>query len=92
MEWQRENFIISTDKSKLNIHYIHQFLSNESYWAAGIPYAIVEKSIPTLFVLVSMTLKNKSVLHVSLRMKLHLVTWLMYLLILPTAEEAWANG
>jgi len=45
MEWQRENFIISTDKSKLNIHYIHQFLSNESYWAAGIPYAIVEKSI-----------------------------------------------
>ena len=45
MEWQQENFIISTDKSKLNIHYIHQFLSNESYWAAGIPYAIVEKSI-----------------------------------------------
>ena len=45
MEWQQENFIISTDKSKLNINYIHQFLSNESYWAAGIPYAIVEKSI-----------------------------------------------
>ena len=45
MEWQQENFIISTDKSKLNIHYIHQFLCNESYWAAGIPYAIVEKSI-----------------------------------------------
>ena len=45
MEWQQENFIISTDKSKLDIPYIHQFLSNESYWAAGIPYDIVEKSI-----------------------------------------------
>ncbi len=45
MEWQNENFIISTDKSKLNIVYIHQFLSFESYWAAGIPYAIVETSI-----------------------------------------------
>ena len=45
MEWQHENFIISTDKSKLNVHYIHQFLSNESYWAAGISYTIVQKSI-----------------------------------------------
>ena len=45
MEWQHENFIISTDKSKLNLHYIHQFLSNESYWAEGIPLIIVEKSI-----------------------------------------------
>ena len=45
MEWQHENFIISTDKSKLNLHYIHQFLSTESYWAEGIPLTIVEKSI-----------------------------------------------
>ena len=45
MQWQRENFIISTDKSKLDIAYIHRFLSNDSYWAAGIPFVIVEKSI-----------------------------------------------
>lgn len=45
MEWQRENFIISTDKSKLNISYIHHFLANESYWAAGVPLSIVKKSI-----------------------------------------------
>ena len=45
MEWQLEKFIISNDKSKLDLPYIHQFLSNESYWAAGIPYAIVAKSI-----------------------------------------------
>jgi GNAT superfamily N-acetyltransferase len=45
MEWQRENFIISTDKSKLNIPYIHRFLTNESYWAAGVPLSIIEKSV-----------------------------------------------
>jgi GNAT superfamily N-acetyltransferase len=45
MEWQRENFIISTDKSRLNIDYIHQFLSKESYWAANIPLHIVTTSI-----------------------------------------------
>ena len=45
MEWQRENFIISTDKTKLNIPYIHQFLAIESYWAANIPLHIVETSI-----------------------------------------------
>jgi len=45
MEWQQENFIISTDKNKLNLTYIHQFLSNKSYWAEGIPFDIVKKSI-----------------------------------------------
>ena len=45
MEWLRENFIISTDKGKLNIPYIHHFLSKESYWAANIPLHIVKTSI-----------------------------------------------
>ena len=49
MEWQRENFIISTDKGKLNIPYIHQFLAIESYWAANIPLHIVETSIEHSF-------------------------------------------
>jgi len=45
MEWQQENFIISTDKNKLNLPYIHYFLSNQSYWAQGIRLDIVKKSI-----------------------------------------------
>jgi GNAT superfamily N-acetyltransferase len=45
MEWHKENFIISTDKSKLDIPYIHQFLSEESYWAANVSIDIVEQSI-----------------------------------------------
>jgi len=40
-----ENITISTDKSKLDISLIHQFLSHESYWAKGIPIEIVKRSI-----------------------------------------------
>ena len=36
--------IISTDKSKLDVGLIHDFLRH-SYWAADIPLAVVQKSI-----------------------------------------------
>ncbi len=38
-------FLYSTDKSKLNLDYIHHFLSKESYWAKNIPINIVKTSI-----------------------------------------------
>lgn len=38
-------FLYSTDKSKLNLDYIHHFLSKESYWAKNIPMDIVKTSI-----------------------------------------------
>jgi N-acetylglutamate synthase-like GNAT family acetyltransferase len=41
----KENYLISTDKAKLDIDLIYNYLSKESYWAQGIPKAIVEKSI-----------------------------------------------
>ncbi len=41
----KENHLISTDPSKLNIDFIHHYLSEESYWAKGIPRSVVEKSI-----------------------------------------------
>lgn len=44
-EYQEHNVLISTDKSKLNIDLIHDYLSNHSYWAANIPLEIVQKSI-----------------------------------------------
>jgi GNAT superfamily N-acetyltransferase len=37
--------LFSTDKSRLNILYIHHFLFHESYWAKGIPLNLVERSI-----------------------------------------------
>ena len=38
-------FLISTDKSKLDLDVIHDFLSRDSYWAAGIPRDTVARSI-----------------------------------------------
>jgi len=45
----KENFIISTDKSKLDLAVIHQYLSTESYWAKNIPVALVQKAIEGSF-------------------------------------------
>jgi GNAT superfamily N-acetyltransferase len=36
---------ITTDTDKLDIDLIHRFLSDESYWASGIPRDLVERSI-----------------------------------------------
>ena len=45
MNWQRDGIVISTDKQSLDTRYIHEFLSNHSYWAAHIPYDTVCRSI-----------------------------------------------
>ncbi|MEA5426295.1 GNAT family N-acetyltransferase [Arcicella lustrica] len=44
-EVQKDDFLISTDKSKLQIDVIHDYLCNRSYWAKGIPVEIVQRSI-----------------------------------------------
>ena len=38
-------FLYSSDKKKLDVNYIHHYLSEESYWAKNIPREIVQKSI-----------------------------------------------
>jgi GNAT superfamily N-acetyltransferase len=43
------NYCISTDRRKLDIALIHHYLSNESYWAQGIPVSVVERSIEHSF-------------------------------------------
>jgi GNAT superfamily N-acetyltransferase len=46
MEWTREGgYLISTDKERLDIDYIHCWLSERSYWAQGRSREVVEKSI-----------------------------------------------
>jgi len=44
LEWERGDLLVSTDPQRLNVEAIHAFLSR-SYWAAGIPREIVERSI-----------------------------------------------
>ena len=41
----KNDFCISTDKSKLNIEVIHDYLSNESYWCKNVPFEKVKRSI-----------------------------------------------
>ncbi|MFN8345686.1 MAG: GNAT family N-acetyltransferase [Spirosomataceae bacterium] len=44
-EFEKDDYWISTDKSKLDIDLIHRYLSQDSYWAENIPREIIERSI-----------------------------------------------
>jgi N-acetylglutamate synthase-like GNAT family acetyltransferase len=44
MQFQKEDFYITTDKTKIDIQYVHQFLSN-TYWAKDIPLDTLKRSI-----------------------------------------------
>jgi GNAT superfamily N-acetyltransferase len=43
--WQRDDYTISTERTRLDIPVIHRFLAEESYWAQGRPYEAVVRSI-----------------------------------------------
>jgi GNAT superfamily N-acetyltransferase len=45
MDWQKDEYSISTDKSKLDVGMIHHFLYTTAHWAIGRPMSIVRKSI-----------------------------------------------
>ncbi len=45
VEYYRDGFSISTDKSRLDVDAIHAYLANESYWSPGIPRAAIERGI-----------------------------------------------
>lgn len=40
-----EDILISSDKSRLNLTFIHVYLNEQSYWAKGIPFETVQRSI-----------------------------------------------
>jgi len=44
-EAERDGFQISTDVSRLDRVLIHEFLNERSYWAKGIPFEVVSRSI-----------------------------------------------
>jgi GNAT superfamily N-acetyltransferase len=45
IQWKRGEFQVTTDRTRLEIETIHNFLALESGWAKGIPRQIVERSI-----------------------------------------------
>jgi len=44
VESRNGEFLVSTDRARLDLHVIHGFLTN-SYWAKGVPREIVARSI-----------------------------------------------
>lgn len=45
VEYERNGYLISTNKAKLNLGLIHSYLANTSYWAEGRSLEVVRKSI-----------------------------------------------
>lgn len=43
-EWRRDEFLISTDRRRLNLDVVYEYLS-QSYWAAGMPRDTLERAI-----------------------------------------------
>ncbi len=44
-EFRQDGFLISTDRSRLDLDAIHGYLARDSYWAVGRPRETVERSI-----------------------------------------------
>jgi len=44
-EFKREDFTVSTDPERLDLPWIHNYLTNEAYWARGITFPVFQKSV-----------------------------------------------
>jgi len=44
-EWQKGDYVISTDSDRLDIPFVFSFLSQESYWAQERSIQVVQKSL-----------------------------------------------
>jgi GNAT superfamily N-acetyltransferase len=45
VEHHRDGYLISTDKSRLDLPAIHHFLSQEAYWSKNIPFDVVKRAV-----------------------------------------------
>jgi len=45
LEWENDGYLVSTDKLKIELQVVHSYLSNESYWAQGIPIETIKRCI-----------------------------------------------
>lgn len=43
-EWVRGQFVISTDRGRLDLDAVHGYITT-SYWAAGMPRAVLERAV-----------------------------------------------
>ncbi len=45
VECQRDGFVVSTDRARLDLHSAHEFLAGSSYWAKQIPFDTFARSV-----------------------------------------------
>jgi GNAT superfamily N-acetyltransferase len=45
MEWRRDDYVVSDERSRLDRVSVRRFIADESYWAAGIPQSVMDKAI-----------------------------------------------
>jgi GNAT superfamily N-acetyltransferase len=45
LERRHGDYLLSTDRARLDLDAIHGFLSGEAYWAAGVPRVLVERAV-----------------------------------------------
>jgi GNAT superfamily N-acetyltransferase len=45
MEWRRDDFVVSDDRSRLDRAAVRRFIAEESYWAMGITQGVMDKAI-----------------------------------------------
>ena len=43
-EWRRGEYVVSTDKSRLDLDVVHGYLKR-SYWVGGVPFDVVRRSV-----------------------------------------------
>ena len=73
---------ISTDKTRLDIDLIHEFLSKESYWAKGRDIEIVKRSIENSLCF-GVYLNNKQIGFARVISDYAVFAWLLDVFILP---------
>ena len=44
-EWRRGRYLVSTDRARLDIKAVHDFLSTSSYWAQGRSFETVRRAV-----------------------------------------------
>lgn len=73
----KKEFYISTDQSKLDIPMIHDYLSEQSYWAKGRSWELVEKSIQNSLCFGVFDGQNKQVAFARVATDYVVFAWLM---------------
>jgi GNAT superfamily N-acetyltransferase len=44
-QWERGGYRVTDDRAALDLGAIHRFMAGESYWAAGIPEAVMARAV-----------------------------------------------